>query len=226
MTRIVKTHNERRSEIIATAQQLFFTKGYESTSVNDIVKAVGVAKGTFYHYFDSKTAVLEAIVAQMAEQAVANLQTIISDDSLTAISKWQKVVQHSNGWKLERKAEVIAVNRLMDMDENILLRHKIRTETLKGMAHEMAKIISQGVDEGVFDVEYILETAEIMMVNISTLGETMNELIFNHEKYDDPTTLALQKNAAVQTAVERLLGAPTRSMPIIDNETLIAWFAN
>jgi hypothetical protein len=47
MTRIVKAPDERRSELIATAQQLFYTKGYERTSVSDIVKAVGVAQGTF-----------------------------------------------------------------------------------------------------------------------------------------------------------------------------------
>ncbi|MCP4357929.1 MAG: TetR/AcrR family transcriptional regulator [Chloroflexi bacterium] len=217
---------ERRAQFIATAQQLFFTKGYENTSINDIIKAVGVSKGAFYHHFGSKTAVLEAIVTQIAEQAVANMQAIITDETLSAIPKWQKAVQLNNSWKIERKAEMLETSRLMHMDENILLAHKIRTETLKGMAHEMAKIISQGVNEGIFDVEHILETAEIMMVNISTLSETMNELIFNYEKYDDPAAVALQKNAAVQTAVERLLGAPSGSMPIIDKDTLIAWFAN
>lgn len=55
MTRTAKDSDERRSELIATAQQLFYSKGYESTSVSDIVKAVGVAQGTFYYYFDSKT---------------------------------------------------------------------------------------------------------------------------------------------------------------------------
>ena len=54
----------------------------------------------------------------------------------------------------------------------------------------------------------------------------MNELLLNPDQYDDPATIALQKNAAEQTAVERLLGAPKGSMPIIDNETLMAWFTD
>lgn len=223
---MTRKNPERRQELMTAAQQLFYTKGYENTAINDIIQAVGVSKGAFYHHFDSKTAVLEAIVDQMVSQILANLQEVVADDTLTAVPKWHKAVQISNSWKIERKAEMLEASRLMHMDENILLVHKLRTETLKVMAREMAKIISQGVDEGVFDVEHILETSEIMMVNISTLSETMNELIFNYEKYDDPTTLALQKNAAVQTAVERLLGAPPGSMPIIDNDTLIAWFAD
>ena len=221
---MTRKNPERRQELIAAAQQLFYTKGYESTSVNDIIQAVGVSKGAFYHHFDSKTAVLEAIVAQMADQAVANLQAILADETLTAIPKWQKVVQLSNTWKIERKAEVLTANRLMMMDENILLRHKIRLETNNAIATDMSQIIAQGVDEGVFDVQHIPETAVILMKVIGSFSDTMNELLFNPDQYDEPAAIALQKNAAVRTAVERLLGAPTGSMPIIDNETLIAWF--
>lgn len=221
---MTRKNPERRQELIVTAQQLFYTKGYENTAVNDIIKAVGVSKGAFYHYFESKTAVLEAIVSQMAGEAVTNLQAIIADDTLSAIPKWQKVIHLSNNWKIERKAEVIEANRLMLMDENILLRHKIRSETTKVIATEMGKIIGQGVNEAIFDVEHVAETAVILFAIIETLSEKVNDLLLNPDQYSDPATIALQKNVAVQTAVERLLGAPTGSMPIIDNDTLIAWF--
>ncbi|MCP4427389.1 MAG: TetR/AcrR family transcriptional regulator [Chloroflexi bacterium] len=220
---MTRKNPERRQELMTAAQQLFFTKGYENTSINDIIQAIGVSKGAFYHHFDSKTAVLEAIVSQMADQAIDNLQTIIADETLAAIPKWQKVVQLSNDWKIERKAALIKANRLM-MDENILLRHKIRTKTIKVIAVEMSKIIRQGVEEGVFNVEHTWDTAVILMAVIDSLNETMKELLLNLDQYDEPASIALQRNAAMQTAVERLLGAPTGSMPIIDDETLIAWF--
>jgi hypothetical protein len=94
------------------------------------------------------------------------------------------------------------------------------------IANEMTNIIEQGVYEGVFSVAHIPETAVILMTVINSLSETMNELMFNPDKYNDPTTLALQKNTAVQTAVERILDAPTGSMDLIDDETLIAWFTD
>jgi hypothetical protein len=62
------------------------------------------------------------------------------------------------------------------------------------------------------------------MALIDSLNEAMSELLLNPDQYDDPASSALQRNAAMQIAVERLLGAPTGSMPIIDDETLIAWF--
>lgn len=226
MTRIVKDPDERRSELITTAQQLFFTKGYERTSISDIVKTVGVAHGTFYYYFESKAIILEAIVKQMVEQIITKLQEIITEESITAIPKWQKTVHLSNNWKIERKAEIIEANRLLYKDENILLRHKIRSETLKVVANEMTKIIAQGVDEAIFDVDNASETAIIMMTIIASFSDAVNEIIFNPDKYEDPITAAMQKSAAVQTAVERLLGAPAGSMPIIDKKILSAWFTD
>ena len=71
MKRIVKDPDERRGELIACAQKLFYSKGYESTSVRDIVDEAGVAKGTFYYYFESKQAVLEAMIDELVAYSVA-----------------------------------------------------------------------------------------------------------------------------------------------------------
>jgi AcrR family transcriptional regulator len=223
---MTRKNPERRRELMAAAQHLFYTNGYENTSVNDIIKAVGVSKGAFYHHFDSKTAVLEAIVAQLMDQAITKLQEIIADESLTAVTKWQKVVQHSNSWKLEKDAEIIEVGGILRADENILLHHKLRSEWLKVSAHKIAEIIEQGVTEGVFSVEYIPETAVILLTVTNSFNDAVGELIANPEKFDHPAALALQKYAAMQTIIERLLGASTGSIPIVDEETLIAWFDN
>ena len=223
---MARKNPERRQELMAAAQQLFYSKGYESTSVNDIIKAVDVSKGAFYHHFDSKAAVLEAIIAQMMDQAVSELNAIVMDETLTAITKWQKVVQLSNSWKLGKEAEIIEVGRILRADENILLHHKLRTEWIKVSTPEIAKIIDQGIAEGVFSVEHIPETAGILLTITSSFNDEIGELVVNPEKYDDPVPLAQQKYAAMQSVVERLLGAPTGSIPIVDEESLTTWFSN
>ena len=63
----LKKGDARRGELLAASEKLFYTKGYENTSVQDILDAVGFSKGGFYHHFDSKLAVLEAICQQRAE---------------------------------------------------------------------------------------------------------------------------------------------------------------
>ena len=64
----MKKGDQRRDELIATAERLFYTKGYEGTSVQDILTEMNFSKGGFYHHFDSKLAVLEAICEQRAQE--------------------------------------------------------------------------------------------------------------------------------------------------------------
>ena len=64
----MKKGDQRRDELMATAERLFYTKGYEGTSVQDILTEMNFSKGGFYHHFDSKLAVLEAICGQRAQE--------------------------------------------------------------------------------------------------------------------------------------------------------------
>ena len=52
---------DRKKHVIETAHQLFIDKGYQATSVQDILDSSGISKGTFYNYFTSKSELLKAI---------------------------------------------------------------------------------------------------------------------------------------------------------------------
>ena len=76
MKRIVKDPEERRKELIDTAEQLFITNGYDQTAVSDIVKEVNLSQGAFYYYFESKEDVLVAILEKnVAVMEIALRQT-------------------------------------------------------------------------------------------------------------------------------------------------------
>ena len=71
MVRISKDYDVRKQEFLDAAQKLFYEQGYDQTSVNTIIDAVGVSKGTFYHYFKSKEDLLDALAERVAMQAGA-----------------------------------------------------------------------------------------------------------------------------------------------------------
>ena len=75
--RIVKEYEERRKEILETAERLFLTKGYTKTTVNDILKEIGIAKGTFYHYFKSKEEVMDEIIMRIIKEDVTKAKRIV-----------------------------------------------------------------------------------------------------------------------------------------------------
>ena len=224
MARIVKDPDVRRGELIANAQQLFYIKGYEKTSISDIVKAVGVAHGTFYYYFASKTAVLEAIVDEAVNQSQGALRAIVADENMDAITKWQQANQASSGWKNERRDEMRELYRLLMRDENVLLQHKLRIEIARMTAAELAKIIAQGVKEGVFVAPYPQEAAEAAQAMIASFSDTIGRIMLNLDEYDDPATLAQRKRITVQKAIEAMLNAPPDSLPVMEESRMLAWF--
>ncbi len=226
MARIVKDPDERRSELIAAAQRLFHAKGYERTSVNDIVKEVGVAKGTFYYYFDSTTAVLEAMTVSMSAPLQAMFHEIVADETMDALTKWKRAMQMSGDWKLERKEEVLGLLRMQMRDENILLRHKLREEMMPITVAKFAKIIAQGVDEGVFNTPHIEDSAEIVVSIMTSLKDSTVDIFLNPEQIENPALFMQNKYAAMQTAVERVLGAAHDSLFFIDDDLLTTWFAS
>ncbi len=71
----------RLEELMNAAETLFLEKGFDATTVSDIVKQAGVAKGTYYHYFTAKTDILDALRTRYmdwyidkVEQAMASCQ--------------------------------------------------------------------------------------------------------------------------------------------------------
>ena len=83
----IKEGEVRKREILVTARELFIKKGYEQTSVNDILKIVDIAKGTFYYYFASKEEVLEAIILDIVEEGARRAEIILKDKSIPLVNR-------------------------------------------------------------------------------------------------------------------------------------------
>lgn len=80
---------EKRQELLNAAEKLFCAKGYEGTSVQDILNVAEMSKGGFYHHFASKEDVIKALCARRAERAMAYTEDALSkaDSSMGRISK-------------------------------------------------------------------------------------------------------------------------------------------
>src|ERR1044071_269639 len=100
-------HAARRDEFIDAGQRLIQSRGYEQFSVEDLLAEVGASKGAFYHYFDSKQALLEAIVDRLVDTALSRVSTVIDDDSLDAVAKFRGFFQLLAAFKAERREFVL-----------------------------------------------------------------------------------------------------------------------
>lgn len=150
MVRKIKDPEERKNEIIDAAEELFAERGYDSTSVDDIANKVGVSHGLFYHYFDSKASVVDAIVMRLADEIGENIRMIVETPGLTALEKFRRMMLES----LESKKSKKYLIKLFQGEEKTLLLSKYMDATISEMSIQIAKIVEQGVDEGVFRTPY------------------------------------------------------------------------
>ena len=225
MTRIVKDYEERREEILQTAQGLFYTQGYENTSVQNIIDAVGIAKGTFYHYFDSKQDLLDELIADITQNVKQALETMVTDPQLNAFQKLQRFFQDSQAVKLENIQVLQTLTQVIYKDENAILREKMKAEAIPLFIPMLADTIRQGIAEGSFNCETPDDLAAILMTIIQGYSEMFLNLLSENELNNDFILLALQKTAVYERAIERLLGAAPGSLKIISPEQVENWFA-
>lgn len=66
----------RRSQILAAARREFARRGFQATSVNDLLEAAGIARGTFYLHFDGKEAAFRAVLEELLSDIQAGLQPV------------------------------------------------------------------------------------------------------------------------------------------------------
>ncbi len=162
MAHIVKEYDERRKEIIETSASLFSEYGYDETSISMIIERIGIAKGTFYHYFNSKDEVLEVIVDLMVEKVGNGIDEISMKVDLTALEKLGEASKYF-------RTIAIGWERLSDFlheDRNAHWHLKLEKKLLPIVYDSYENIIRQGIDEKVFNVTYPRETA------IAILGAT------------------------------------------------------
>lgn len=193
--RVSKKHDVRLNEILDAAQTLFVQKGYEKATVNDILERVEIGKGTFYHYFKSKEEVMNAVISRMVDDVVRVTTAIADNSSLDAHEKFKQIVAAVN---LSESPNRGMIEELHDYS-NAQMHQRGIVETIQAVAPIMAKVIEQGVREGIYEVEYPRETIEFLLA--------ANQFMFDEGIIKwQPEELMVRAIAFVRM-VERTLGA-------------------
>ena len=75
-----KNLKKTKSKIVSAAWKLFYEQGYEDTTIEEIIEESGTSKGSFYHYFEGKDALLGSL-AYMMDEKYEELEPTIADDA-------------------------------------------------------------------------------------------------------------------------------------------------
>ncbi len=224
MVRTVKEPSVRRNEIIDAAQRLVYTKGYEQMTIQDILDDLQISKGAFYHYFDSKGALLEAMIERMKEEAEPVVLPIVDDPAMQGIEKLQRFFDASARWKTARKDYLLALLPVWYADNNAIVRQKVQADLLKWAVPLLTRIIRQGIEEGIVTTPFPDQVGEVVLSIVVNLGDTFARLLLSPEAKIGDLQRVVSTVAAYNDALERVLGAPTGSLHLISEDMLVEWF--
>jgi len=190
----VKEGEVRRQEILMVARELFVTKGYEQTTVNDILKIVDIAKGTFYYYFNSKEEVLAAIILDIVEEGAKRAEQILKDKSVPLINRIMMAIMAQSP-EFEGSEEI---RDEMHKVDNAKLEQLYTKTMLKRMTPLLEVAVAEGVAADLFHLDYPRETIESILL--------LGHMLFDCNIMDWGMTEYPAKIQGFLANMERMLG--------------------
>ncbi|MEG2512748.1 MAG: TetR/AcrR family transcriptional regulator [Acetivibrio sp.] len=163
--------------ILDVSERLFLEKGYEHTTIQDIINALGdLSKGAIYHHFKSKEDIIIAVVDRLYAGTKDGCAQIQADKSLNGLQKIRKLFYVSIG----NSNHKVVFETMPNFFENPKFLAMQLEQTIYELAHKIIEpIICQGVADGSIQTQYPKELAEV----VSLLANIwLNPMLFHCTK--------------------------------------------
>ena len=157
--RIVKEASERKNEILDVAERLFYERGYDNTSTNDILAEIGIARGTLYYHFKSKEDILDAMIERVLNKTISNAKKVALDESIPVLKRLTLTVIASN---VDTKAGDVIIEQA-HKPQNALMHFKIQEMFTNQLVPLYVKIINDGIKENLMYTEYPEDTIRMIL---------------------------------------------------------------
>jgi AcrR family transcriptional regulator len=194
MPKVSMKNANRKNEFLEAAQALFNEKGFENTSVDDIVQRMGVAKGLFYYYFKSKEALLQIIVERLIDEIESSISAVMEKRGITALERFRELIMASSDVASRGKMLIAYFHQ----ERNQAIHLSMESRSRKFLIPVMERIIEQGNQEGLFKVKHPLETAIALMATMSWIKQSHPFPMTSEE--------SMRVTSVLQDLTERLLG--------------------
>ena len=204
----------RREQIIEAAEKLFYGKGYEQTSVQDILDALNLSKGGFYHHFESKLQVLEAICARQGEGDRAAMEEAFLQNEGDAVAQLNALLAVCGLWRGDRMDFAALMLRTAYQGRSFQLRDTMRRVMMDAALPLVNRAVEAGLAEKVFFTRFPAEIGELILQLFANITDEIAMALVE----DGGALLgeALSRLEAYRAAVETLLNAPFGSIQLYD----------
>jgi len=203
LAKFTKKSIERRNVIMGEAEKLFVEKGFEKTTVKDIADKSGVAKGTFYYYFDTKEDIITALLEKRYKKTEEKALRISESDRFTPIEKIERILLRL----IFDRQDNFKIYEFFKIDENAKIMKKRNKEFRDKFIPIFTEVVKEGIKKGDFETDYPEEVTEVMFMGVDG---------FLHKHYATFTTEEMYegKFSAVEEVLSRSLNLKDRKIDL------------
>ena len=162
----MKKGEKRKSELLQIAYRLFVSKGYENTSVDEIIEEAKIAKGTYYYYFESKEQMLEEVIGMMIDKEAEAASDIASSDMPVP----QKIIGIIAAFR--PAPDEHSIEGALMQPENVIMHRKIKLHLVDKCVPMLSEVVNEGIGQGIFSCDHVPERVR-MLLNLS--NDTFDE---------------------------------------------------
>ncbi len=218
----MKKGDLKRAQILDAAERLFFEKGYDRTSVQDILDALGMSKGGFYHYFDSKESVLRSVSERRAESRFEKLSSELYGVRRSPVERLNLLLGMANLFEAEDVRFAALMLRLCYVEGDAAMRDHQRRILLDRLAPYVADVIDEGVRDGSFYARHPMEVGRLLLLLALDTDEEACRMLAAEPDNPDAAIGMLELLNAWRDAAENLIGAPYGSVRLFDAAKMVA----
>jgi len=202
---------DSRADLLNAAWQLMLEQGASALSVEAIVGRAGLSKGTFFHFFPTKQALLDSLCDRIADEAWRDVGPVFDRTDLSPLERLDEYLRVSRAWRLERSRAIGVLWRELGQEDSAILMNKVRALTVDRLTPLLADIIAEGKRLGQLHVDDEVVVARLLLEWLHASVEGTMRLLAERAGAD-PIDLALRRANATLATTERVLGAPEGSL--------------
>ena len=213
--------DERRAQIIKKAEELFYTRGYEQTSVQEILDRLNLSKGGFYHHFESKSQLLQAICGEEAARDGAKSRQAMAQHASSPVDQLNALFDICQLIRSDRMdfAALMILAAYRGESWQLLSAHR---EAVKAAALPyMNRIIADGIRENTFFTRFPNDIGELILRLFANICDDIAFALAKENTASEMGTL-LGKVEVYRSSVESLIGAPFGSIALLELKLLPA----
>lgn len=218
----MKKGDLKRSSILETAERLFFEKGYEQTSIQDILDVLSLSKGGFYHHFTSKEAILGEICENHVISGLDRLKVELFGTRAGLMDRLNLLLRKVSMFERDETDFAALLLKVCYVDGDVRIRDRMRSVVLAQLKPQMDELLAEGIKSGELFARNPGRITGIVLGMVDQVNDSACRILAaNPDNPECIIEIAEQLNAC-RDAVEMLLGAPFASVMLFDPAKLVS----